>query len=164
MGVKQIRRFDLSELIVCLSKVSETLSLSILVVFCLISWTISYIFHYLNFKTGELTMKASPGSPDIVVNQLENWRRQHAFTCHLVEKTNSCFGIVLLIAITHSFVSFITDTFEITMAFKTSNSLQTHFIIRFVQHFFLLSLVCLGSSCIQSEVRKFKSILMLLNN
>ncbi len=152
---------DLAEtLIEALSKISEVVSLSILVLFCVLVWATSHMFRYLNFKFAEFANSCSSSldllnSLDLVESELEKWRRHHSLVCQLVEQINSCFGIILLVGVIHSFVSFITDSFEITaiMALSSNKSLQTHFLIRFSQHFLLLSLVCLGSHYLQSEVR-----------
>ena len=139
-----------------LSQMTETLSFSILVLFCVLVWSTSHIFRNLNLEIIYFTSPTSlslDSSLGCVRTQLENWRRYHTLACQLVVQINKCFGIILLVAMTHSFVSFIIDSFEITiMAFNYNHLPQTHFVIRFGQHFFHFLMVCLGSYLLQSEV------------
>jgi hypothetical protein len=147
---------DKVALITSLSKLSETLSLSILVLLSILVWSTIYLFRFVNLNSvGLLTAITSPSSssPSFSVSQkLENWRRFHVLICQLVDRINSCFGFILLVAMTHGFISFISDSFEITMAFSNHDTFQTRFLIRFCQHFALLFAVCYSSYRLQSEV------------
>lgn len=127
----------------------ETLSFSILALFCTIVWSLSYMFYFLNKEMIELKMSAHPSS---IRHKMEELRNHHVLVCELVNQTNACFGVILLVALTHGFVNFISDTFEITMSLSNSTSLETRFIIRFCQHFCLLSSICFASHRLQAEV------------
>jgi hypothetical protein len=146
---------DKVTLVTSLSKLSETLSLSILVFFFVLVWSNIYLFRFANLKTsGLLEATSSSSAPCFTISQqLENWRRFHVFVCQLVDRINSCFGFILLVAMTHGFISFISDSFEITMAFSNNETFQTRFLIRFCQHFALLFVVCYSSYRLQSEVK-----------
>lgn len=137
-----------------LSKLLETISLSIVALFCSIVWVVYRMFNYLNLKAAEFSsiLPLSIGSFNLIKTHLENWRRQHTLVCQLVDRINSCFGIILLVAMTHSFVSFISDTYEIALAYTNNSTLELRFFIRLFQHFTLLTLVCLGSYLLQAEV------------
>lgn len=137
--------------IVAVSRISGMMSLSIIVWFCILLWTATRMFHFLNSKTKELQSVTRP-QLDNISKGLENWRRHHTLLCEFIDNIKSFFGIMLLIFIAHGFVSFITDTFEITLAFRSSNSLQTRFIMRFCQQVVLMTLVCYGCFRLQSEV------------
>jgi gustatory receptor len=149
---------DVVILVTSLSKLSETLSLSVLVLFFVLVWSTIHLFRFVNSKTAGLITADSWSNAPIsftVSQQLENWRRLHALTCQLVDRINSCFGFILLVAMTHGFISFISDSFEITMAFSNGTNFQSRFLIRFFQHFTLLFVVCYSSYRLQAEVYPF---------
>ena len=151
---------DKVALITSISKLSETLSLSILVLFFILVWSTIYLFRFVNLNsvgllTAVTSSSSSSSSPSFVFSvsqKLENLRRFHVLICQLVDRINSCFGFILLVAMTHGFISFISDSFEITMAFSNHDTFQTRFLIRFCQHFALLFAVCYSSYRLQSEV------------
>ena len=145
-----------------IAKMTETLSFSIIALFCILVCAISRMFRCLNLKAASLslsagsnkvTMSCSLSSVGFVSSKLENWRRHYSLVCQLVDQMNSCFGIIILVTMAHSFVNFTTDSFEVVLAFiSNKKTIQTRFLILLFKHFFLLSSVCLGSYLLQSEV------------
>ncbi len=136
------------------SKISETISLTIMALFCVFVWVIYRMFGYLNLKAAEFPsiLSSSFGSINFMSSHLENWRRHYTLVCQLVDRINTCFGVIVLVAMAFSFVTFITDTYEITLAFSNSYALETRFLIRLFQHIFLLTSVCLLSYLVKEEV------------
>ena len=42
----------------------------------------------------------------IIQNELNNWKRHHWIVCQFVDHTNNCFSLIVLLEVTHSFISF----------------------------------------------------------
>lgn len=136
-----------------MSKVIESIANTVVIFFCVITWSVVCLLRYFNQKIDEFS-KMSPAdmSSNMMTVYLENWRRQHTLVCQLIEEIKSFFGLILLISLAHAFVSLITDSFEITVAFQSLSFLRTTFMVRFLQHFVLFSFICFGTDLIQNEV------------
>ena len=137
------------------SKVVETIATSIVILFCVIIWSVVDLFRYLNLK---VDMLSSPfidlPSANLISVHLESFRRQHTLMCRLVDEIQSFFGLILLFALAHSFISLITDSFEVAMAFKRSDyHLPITFIFFSGHHLIVFSLICFGCDLLQSEVQ-----------
>lgn len=90
---------------------------------------------------------------DWLSTYLENWRRLHVLVCQLVDKIKSLFGIILLISLTHGFISLISDSFEITLAYHEGfQSTQLMFLVRLFINLLRLSFICFGSHFLELEV------------
>lgn len=131
----------------------ETIATSIVISFCVINWIVVHLLRNLNSQMDEFSTTPSAAmSSDVMAITLENWRRQHTLVCQLIDEIKSFFGLILLIDVAHSFVSLITDSFEITVAFQKGGFLRSTFIIRLVQHLVLFSFVSFGSDLVQTAV------------
>lgn len=144
----------LTSLFSCLSKTTEFFVISVLALFSVVTLSAAQLFRRLNSKI--LQFCATPhtmSTDDVLIFYLDRWRRQHTLVCQLVDEIQSFFGVVLLVALIHSFVSLITDSFEITMALKKSDHVLIFvFLVRFFLNLLRFGVVCFVSWYLESEV------------
>lgn len=130
------------------------MAISILILFCVLAFSAGHLFRWLNLKI--LRLASSPcamSSDDFIIKTLEQWRRQHALVCRLVDELNDFFGTILLVASVYSFLAFITNSFEVALAFKRSNwALVFTFLCRFCLNFYRFATICIISWFMESEV------------
>lgn len=131
----------------------ETIATSIVILFCAIIWSVVELFRHVNSKIEKLSNPLLVvSSVDLLAVHFDSFRRQHTLVCKLVDEVQSFFGVIVLIALAHSFVSLITDSFEIATALKSYSMLSSTFICFLGQHLIVFSLICYGCDLLQSEV------------
>lgn len=138
----------------CLSKMTEYGVTNVLMLFSVIVLSVAQLFRQLNLSLLQLTgTPSSKFSIELLSIYLEQWRRHHVLVCQLVDEMKSFFGVILLVSLAHSFVSLITDSFEISMAVRTSNwFLVFIFVSRVSINLLRFSTVCFGCWFLESEV------------
>lgn len=99
----------------------------IFVLFSLMTWMISTMFHILASRIDKLTetIKPSPfltNSNEMVYHEeLAILVRLHGCLCEIIYKLSKNFGLVLLIGTIYSFIGFISSTFRITNRLISKN-------------------------------------------
>lgn len=137
----------------CLMKLTEIVVISVWILFYIIILSVGQLFRYLNSTILQLgTIQLNNSTVDSMTYELERWRRRHALVCQLVEEVSSFFGVILLLSVTHSFVNFIVNTFEITNQ-RFNFQMGLIFLGRFSLNILRFSTICYGCSLVESEVR-----------
>lgn len=147
-----LSKSSLESVIIGVSEIMETIATSIVVLFCIITWSGVELFRQLNSKIDKLSNPLFVASSAELAVHFDSIRRQHTLACKLVDEIQSFFGVIVLIALAHSFVSLITDSFEIATALKSYNLLSSTFLCFLGQHLIIFSLICYGCDMLQSEV------------
>ena len=101
---------NLRMFVVCLTIGAKTLSATILMWFFILVGTVLVLFDELEKRLKAIVkigLNCKKGA-----EELKEWRKQHALVCQLVTRINKSFGLVLLIAFSHGFVSFITSFYR----------------------------------------------------
>lgn len=139
----------------CLAKVTEFVVLSVWVLFCIMIWTIVRLFRCLNSSVIQFAVdQPTELSEAFVTKQLNKWRRQHQLATQLIENVNSFFGGILVMIVTHSFVTLIVDSFEITIFASSFNIFYgLIFLGRFSLNVLRFSTICYGCWLVDYEVR-----------
>ena len=110
---------------------------------------------YLNFKAG--------------VENLMAWKEHHALVCQLVSLVNKSFGLILVIAFSHGFVTFITNFYRfISSAFLSSDtgSLKSYlpFLLILLHQAAVLSIFIVTSHRLQSYVKNSSIVYVNLSD
>ena len=143
-----------SEMIQCLTGLSiltELLPMSVILLLSVLIWFVSLLFEHLNGVLLKILQMA-------VINEsrLERWRCQHALICELIARINRCFGLILLLAITNTFISFVTLTFELAMVFQEdAGHGYPILIIKLLRQLVRLVMITFSVHRMQSEVFTF---------
>lgn len=141
-----------SSFMICTAKLSEVVVVVILVLFCVMTWSIAHIFRSLHLNIRRLAATSSVDCAELV-EYLEKWRYHHSLACRLVNEVKSFFGLILVFAFAHSFVSLITDSFEIAMSLVTARwGVMRVFVCRFGINMTRFSVICYACSLMESEV------------
>jgi len=75
-----------------------------------------------------------------VVEDMIKWKEQHALVCHLASLINKSFGLILVIAFTHGFVTFITNFYRFISGLRqASDYSNTPFLTIFIHQAVFLS-------------------------
>lgn len=141
----------------CIAKATEIIVISVWVLFCVITWTTVHLFRCLNSNLLQIAAVSSTNkSETYLTSRLIQWSRRHQTVCELVEQVNSFFGWILLLMVTHSFVTLIVDSFEITMFFNMFDIFNgLVFLGRLSINVLRFSTVCYGCWLLESEVYAF---------
>lgn len=93
----------------------------------------------------------------MMMSRLRKWKQQHVLLCDTTERINQCFGFVLLVWVSHVFVSFISTSFyfinSIFLVADENRALQIISIALFIQQSVHILLLTVVPSKLQREVR-----------
>lgn len=81
---------------------------SILILFWVLVYSTFLFFRVLNQQIQDLV---KPGNA-IRLEELKVWKSNHACVCRMVHWINQCFGLIILIAVSHGFLAFITNAYQ----------------------------------------------------
>lgn len=136
----------LSQYVTSLSILLELIPMSVILLLSVLLWFVSLLFDYLNRQMLKPMKMANE-------DRLEQWRRQHALLCELIVRINRCFGVVLLLAIANTFVSFVTLTFEMAMAFQQDAGRGFHLcLIKLLRQLVRLVMITFNVHRMETEV------------
>ena len=99
-----------------------------LLLFAIISWTVVVGFRQLRNELIDMLLTNNTKNKRILTmdSSLEAkllvWRVKHVLLCDTVDGINDCFGLILLVWVTHMFASFITIPFYILQELRYQNS------------------------------------------
>ena len=143
------------EYAVVLANYTRLVSAGILTLFYILVYAAMLVYNVLNQRLKELAE-----SPDIVCPrmsfEMEKWRRHYDTVCLLAEKINRCFGLVLVL--------FLSDTFVIMGLYSSkikslylkllSTDEMLHFFLSVFLPFFFMMFLLIGAYRMQLNVRK----------
>lgn len=109
-------------------------------------------YRILNERIFEMTTRQLLGSR-ISEIELNAWKHHHNLVSRFVHMINRCFGPIILVAISHEFISFITIFYELVLAIKHSNICAISIYGgMFTRELFFLSVYIWASYTLQLEV------------
>lgn len=134
---------------ITLSNATESLPLSILILFTSLCNIATTLFRRLNQDIFNSMTFDSTGS-------LERWRQCHRMICQLTFTIDRCFGPILLIAIGSCSINLITSSFEIYLAFTANIGRinEIRWLTLFFKHVLLFWTIVYQSHRIQVEVTR----------
>jgi len=68
----------------------------------------------------------------IKLNELRTWKLHHGLICNLIKRINSCFGIVNLLIMIHTFITFIYNVYQFVACLKDCNISPYFYFYKFI--------------------------------
>lgn len=99
-----------------LGLVTFSIQIFVMVLIC----TGATFYQILNKRIFEMTTRRPLGSR-ISKIELNAWKHNHNLVSRFVHKISRCFGPIILVAVCHEFISFITISYELGLAAQRSN-------------------------------------------
>lgn len=90
-----------------------------------------------------------------VSEDLKAWKRNHSLVCQLVTCINRKFGIILVIAFSNGFVSFITNFYRLFSTWQTEKEVNLPYLYLFIEQSLFLSIFIIASYRFQTYVTFF---------
>lgn len=118
--------------------------------FVLISCSADFL---VSLKTRIRNLIEMKESGSLLASELEKWRSHHSIICQFIRWINKCFGPIIVIFIGHSFVSLITNSYQIADSVVLFKGLVLfNCTVGLIQDFVLLFAIIYLASSIKSEV------------
>lgn len=136
----------------------QMISKFIFVLFSLMTWMMSTMFHILASRIDKLAEKIKPSpfltdSNELVYHEeLAIQVRLHGCLCEIIYQLNRNFGLVVLIGTIYSFIGFISSTFRITNRLISKN-LKLIEVAFFLDYVYLTILIILIPNKLHQNVR-----------
>lgn len=132
--------------------VESATTTSILILLWVLINSNSYFFQVLNQQIKDLAKR----SYAIRLEELKIWKSNFACVCRMVHWINHCFGLIVLIAVSHGFLTFIANSYQF-LARMTGLKDDQHFsglsfLFLVIQEFTFLSILICTSYNLTSEV------------
>ncbi len=125
-----------------------TSTFSIQILFMILVYTGATFYRILNMKMFHMMTHNSINGIELNV-----WKHQHNLVCYYVHLINRSFGPIILVAICHEFMTFITTFYELILAVQQSNSFALLIYGGiFARELFFLSIFIWTSYCLELEV------------
>lgn len=126
----------LSFLLRLLSNWYQVYAISGLLIFALIGWTLVLGFRCLGNQLDNILQTTRNNT--LLIDDLFKWKELHILLCVTVDEINNCLGPLLLIWISHVFVSFISIPFYLLEGLQESNTNTAMLVTNFSLLFELL--------------------------
>lgn len=105
---------------------------------------------YLNYERIRQSINCSQ---EVNEGQVHKWKQMLALAGESVDHTNQCFGLILFISVTYSFVYFITNSFYLVNSFSRTNQSDVMFtIVHVLYQFAMLWLILYVPSKVTNSV------------
>ena len=131
--------------------IAKVLSTAIMVWFFILVCTVNILFDEL--KNRLETMVDIGLNNENAAEELKAWKKHHALVCQMVTCINISFGLNLVVAFAHGFVTFITNFYRfIANAEGGPIFVKSSFLLIFIQQAIFLSIFIIASYRLQSWV------------
>lgn len=130
---------------IILSNISYVIAMTIQALFYILVSTAALLFKHLRKK---LKTVGSENSEQTSL-RLDEWRKQYDLVCQLVDKINSCFGLILIITVCHCFV---TSAKFSTQIFNGERKQWKNYFFILVQLYVRLLVIIVGSHYMHRQV------------
>lgn len=127
---------------------------TILMWFFILVSTAAILFDELKKRLQKIAETASGLNTKNGAAEFKEWGRHHALVCKLVNRINDSFGIILVVAFSHGFISFITSSYRfINFLVNGDNPLEYFlYLFIFIEQAVFLSIFIIASYRLQSNV------------
>ena len=138
--------------------INSTITSSIIALFACLGFVASFMLQDLCEDISKTKQNLILSATFNLEDQLRKWKRCYQLICKYIERLNVCFGLILLIYLTKSFISFITFSFSVVVdiqkgVFFSQESLTIVYVTFFISSWCYLIAIVVVSNRIKSQVK-----------